>query len=217
MFVVLSKYKKGLENFQKSFKPLAVSWVCVGHFHTTRWTNRLDGQIVSDKQIFWCENRTNKFLDEQIIWYLSIWIDDFSKRICPSRQTSQQQYDIKSHQMVKWLSFPLQGNATSNRTAKTMQNVWKSTKHGQKKNSQHLHMYLCQMKSEIKHKLVLLSFPIQEVCTWVPLTHYTRNFRPTDVFLGRKICYTVHVQHGGCFAFSSQLEPIDSALYTRMY
>lgn len=118
MFVVLSKYKKGLENFQKSFKPLAVSWVCVGHFHTTRWTNRLDRQIVSDKQIFWCENRTNKFLDEQIIWYLSIWIDDFSKRICPSRQTSQQQYDIKSHQMVKWLSFPLQGNATSNRTAK---------------------------------------------------------------------------------------------------
>ena len=140
---------------------------------------------------------------------MSIWIDDFSKTICPPRQTSQQHYDIESHHMGNWLIFLLQGNGTSNRSRflgslniaeiekKSANNKVKcSKKHKtwpEEEHSQHLHMHLCQMKCEIKHKLVLLSFLIQEVGTWIPLTHSTRNLRPTDVFLRRKVCYTCAV------------------------
>ena len=35
----------------------------IGRFHTRRRTNRLDGQIVSDEQIVWCANGTNKSSD----------------------------------------------------------------------------------------------------------------------------------------------------------
>ena len=41
-----------------------------------------------DKQIIWHANWTNKFFNKQIVWYLAIWKDDFSKTICPSKQTS---------------------------------------------------------------------------------------------------------------------------------
>ena len=54
-----------------------------------------DEQIVSGEQIVWCANGTNKFFDEQIVWYLSVWRDDFSQTICPSRWTSRRQYDIR--------------------------------------------------------------------------------------------------------------------------
>ena len=59
VYMASSKCERSWENFQKSFKPLAVSWFCFSHFHTTRWKNSLDGQIVSDDQIVWCENRAN--------------------------------------------------------------------------------------------------------------------------------------------------------------
>ena len=42
-----------------------------------------------------------KFFDEQIIWYLSVWKDNFSKTICPPRWRSRKQYNKNSHQMVK--------------------------------------------------------------------------------------------------------------------
>ena len=54
-----------------------------------------------DGQIIWYANGTNKFFDEHIFWYLSVWKDDFSKTICPSSWTRRQQYDINSHQTVK--------------------------------------------------------------------------------------------------------------------
>ena len=44
---------------------------------------------------------TKKFFDEQIVSYLSVWKDDFSQMICPSRRTSRRQYNINSHQTVK--------------------------------------------------------------------------------------------------------------------
>ena len=59
------------------------------YFHTRVRTNRLDGQIVSGERIVWCANGTNQFFDEQIVWYLAVWKDDFSKTICPSRRTSR--------------------------------------------------------------------------------------------------------------------------------
>ena len=37
------------------------------------------------------------------------------KTICPSRRTSRRQYDLNSHQTVKWLTFSPRGNGTSNR------------------------------------------------------------------------------------------------------
>ena len=51
-------------------------------------------EVGLDAQIVWCANGTNEFLDENIVWYLSVWRDDFSKTICPSRLTSRLQYDI---------------------------------------------------------------------------------------------------------------------------
>ena len=45
----------------------------IGRFHTRGRTIRLDGQIVSDEQIVRCENGTNKFFDEQFVWYLAVW------------------------------------------------------------------------------------------------------------------------------------------------
>ena len=86
-----------------------------GRFHTRGRTNHLDGQIVLDEQIVWCENGTNNFFDRQIIWYLAVWKDGFLKTICLSRWTSQRQYDLNSHQTVKWLIFSPRGNGTSNR------------------------------------------------------------------------------------------------------
>ena len=68
-----------------------------GRFHTRGRRNRLDGQIVSDEQIFWCANGTNKFFDEQIVWYLSVWKDDFSLGDLPV----ETKYDINSHQTNK--------------------------------------------------------------------------------------------------------------------
>ena len=68
-----------------------------GRFHTRGRTNRLDGQVVSDEQIVWCENGTNKFFDEQVVWNLAVWKDDFLKTICPLRRTSRRQYDLNSH------------------------------------------------------------------------------------------------------------------------
>ena len=73
----------------------------IGRFHTRGRTNRLDGQIISDEQIVSCENGTNKFFDEQIVWYLAVWKDDFSQTICLSRRTSRRQYDINSNQTDK--------------------------------------------------------------------------------------------------------------------
>ena len=73
----------------------------IGRFHTRGRTNCLDGLIVSDGQIVWCENGTNKFFDEQIVWYLAVWKDVFSQTIFPSRRTSQRQYDINLHQTDK--------------------------------------------------------------------------------------------------------------------
>ena len=70
-------------------------------FHTRWWTYRLDGQMVSDEQIVWCANGRNKFFDEQIVWYLAVWKDDFSQMICRSRRTSRRQYDINSHKTDK--------------------------------------------------------------------------------------------------------------------
>ena len=60
-----------------------------------------DEQIVSEEQIVWCAKETNEFFDEQIVWYLTVWKDDFSKTICPSRRTSRRQYVINSHQTDK--------------------------------------------------------------------------------------------------------------------
>ena len=47
-----------------------------------------DEQIVIVR-LMW--KRTNKFFDEQIVWYLAVWKDDFSQTICPSRRTSRRQ------------------------------------------------------------------------------------------------------------------------------
>ena len=53
-----------------------------GRVHTRGRTNRLVWQIVSDEQIIvWWANGTNKFFDEQTVWYLAVWKDDFSKTI----------------------------------------------------------------------------------------------------------------------------------------
>ena len=74
-----------------------------GRFHTRGRTNRLVWHIVSDEQIIvWWANGTNKFFDEQTVWYLAVWKDDFSKTICLSRRTSRRQYDINSHQTDKF-------------------------------------------------------------------------------------------------------------------
>ena len=69
-----------------------------------------DAQIVwtdksfSDEQIvivclMW--KQTNKFFNKQIMWYLVVWKDNFSRTICPSRQTSRRQYQINSHRTDK--------------------------------------------------------------------------------------------------------------------
>ena len=73
----------------------------IGRFHTSRRTNRLDWQIVSDAQIVRCENGTNKFSDDFVVWIcpvcLSVCEDDFLKTICPSRRTSRPKSDLNSH------------------------------------------------------------------------------------------------------------------------
>ena len=97
----LSRYKSSVDTNYVSNSCSADSSDINGRFHTRGRTNRLVGQIVSDEQIIWCTNGTNKFFDEQTIWYLAVWKDDFSKTIYPSRRTSRRQYDINSHQMDK--------------------------------------------------------------------------------------------------------------------
>ena len=92
---------------------MAVLWPFYGRFMAVFTLE--DGQIVLEEQIVWCENGTNKFFDGQIVWYLAVWQDGFLKTICPLRWTSQWQYDLNSHQTVKWLIFSPRGNGTSNR------------------------------------------------------------------------------------------------------
>ena len=68
------KYQMGTEKGetpQQFFRVMAHN----GRFHTRRWTNRLDGQIILDRQIVWCENGANKFPDDFVVW------------ICPSVET----------------------------------------------------------------------------------------------------------------------------------
>ena len=82
-------------------------------------------KIVSDKQIVWCENGTNKFFDEQIVWYLAVWKDDSSQTICPSRRTSRRQYDINSHQTDKCQTIR---SSSSVKTANFVGVVWTAPK-----------------------------------------------------------------------------------------
>ena len=64
-------------------------------------------------------------------------------------------------------------------------------------------MHLCHMKSEIKHKLVLLSLLIQEVGT----NGYHQPTTPEQTFSYReKFATGIHVRHGGHFARKSELE-----------
>ena len=92
---------RGTREFnQLSFLPQEQCFV-IGRFHTRGRANRLDWQIVSDEQIVWCENGTNKFFGEQIVSYLTVWKHDFSQTICPSRRTSRRQYNTNSHQTDK--------------------------------------------------------------------------------------------------------------------
>lgn len=65
------------------------------------------------------------------------------------------------------------------------------------------------------HKLLLLSFLIQEVGTWVPSTCGTRNLPQQMFSSGEK--FAIHVQCNGHFAFRTQLEPSVSSLCPEMY
>ena len=72
-----------------------------------------------------------------------------------------------------------------------------------------------RLKQQLLHKLVLLSFLIQEVWNWIPSTRDTRNLRPTEESSGEK--FAIHVLRGGHFALITQLEPSASSLCAQMY
>ena len=72
-----------------------------------------------------------------------------------------------------------------------------------------------RLKQQLLHKVVLLSFLIQEVWNWIPSTRDTRNLRPTEESSGEK--FAIHVLRGGHFALITQLEPSASSLCAQMY
>ena len=76
-------------------------WCSFYYIDIRGWTNCVDWQIISDEQIFWCANGTNKYFDEQIVWYLCVWKDDFFQDDLPIETNKSTLYDINSNQMVK--------------------------------------------------------------------------------------------------------------------
>ena len=96
-----TKKSSGRTNCQARFPPLSRVWSTLheknggvrgrsaGSFPEQRLViepNKLSQMGLSDEQIVWCANGTNKCFDDQIVWYLVVWKDDFSKTICPSRR-----------------------------------------------------------------------------------------------------------------------------------
>lgn len=89
-----------LSNRTKTVYCKLINKLCnLSHNYLCNWKqieNKFAVFTLEDKQIcLMCK------WDEQIVCYLSVCKDDFSKMTCLSRQTSWWQYDINSHQMVK--------------------------------------------------------------------------------------------------------------------
>ena len=87
------RFKRDWQQLRRDCRAVTNS-CAIGRFHTRGRTNRL-----RRTNRLMCK-RDEHILDEQVVWYLSVWKDDFSQTICPSRRTSRRQYDINLHQTV---------------------------------------------------------------------------------------------------------------------
>ena len=80
-------------------------------------------------------------------------------------------------------------------------------------------MYLCHIKSKIKHKLVFLSFLIQEVGTYGYHRPSTPEIFTEQTLISYREKFAIHVLRGGYFVRTckSQLEQSASTLCAQMY
>ena len=91
----------------------------IGCFHTRGRTSCLDGRIVSDRQIVSCANRTNKFFNIQIVWFVRLerrfFTDDLPVEM--NKSTTVQQKFTSDGQMPDDLSVQTICLSSSMKTA----------------------------------------------------------------------------------------------------